>query len=145
MADFIVRLLHRVDMLNATTFAPDKGAQDDFNHQVEEFMRDAVWTGKCSSWCKFYPLHLRSQNTAKRRALLTQVTTDKKGQSGKVTAVWPGSSLHYQEVLGQNRWEDWNWTYPKRRYSIWGKGQSAIERSGSDYSYYLQHGPLLKA
>jgi hypothetical protein len=52
MADFFVRLLRRVDELNVATFAPDKGAQDDFNQQVEDFMVDSVWSGHCTSWCK---------------------------------------------------------------------------------------------
>ena len=52
MAEFFVRLLKRVDELNVTTFVPDKGAQDDFNQQVDDFMTDAVWSGRCTSWCK---------------------------------------------------------------------------------------------
>ncbi|KAF2123432.1 putative FAD-containing monooxygenase [Dothidotthia symphoricarpi CBS 119687] len=118
MADFVVRLLKRVDSFGVATFDPDKGAQDDFNNQVEEFMKDAVWTGNCSSWYK-------------------------RGYNGKVTAVWPGSSLHYREVLEQDRWEDWHWTYLGGRYRMWGKGQSAVESADGDHSHYLKHGPLL--
>ena len=53
--------------------------------------------------------------------------------------MWPGSSLHYREVLEQDRWEDWNWTYRGRRYEIWGKGESAVEKAGGDHSHYLEH------
>ncbi|CAN9155748.1 unnamed protein product [Alternaria alternata] len=119
MADFFVRLLKRVDSFDVATFMPDKGAQEDFNLQVEEFMKGAVWTGNCTSWYK-------------------------RGKGGRITAVWPGSSLHYREVLEQDRWEDWNWTYRGRRYGIWGKGESAVEKAGGDHSHYLEHGPLLR-
>ncbi|CAN9262719.1 unnamed protein product [Alternaria alternata] len=117
MADFFVRLLKRVDSFGVATFMPDKGAQEDFNMQVEGFMQGAVWTGNC---------------------------TNKRGKEGRITAVWPGSSLHYREVLEQDRWEDWNWTYRGRRYGIWGKGESAVEKAGGDHSHYLEHGPLLR-
>lgn len=60
MADFFVRLLRRVDELNVATFAPDKGAQNDFNQQVEDFMVDSVWSGHCTSWCKLHFLLLFS-------------------------------------------------------------------------------------
>lgn len=53
-ADFIVRLLKRVDSFGVATFVPDKEAQDDFNSQVDEFMKDAVWTGNCTSWCRSF-------------------------------------------------------------------------------------------
>ncbi|KAF2820155.1 hypothetical protein CC86DRAFT_304980 [Ophiobolus disseminans] len=134
MADFIGRLLRRVDELNVATFVPDKGAQDDFNEQVEDFMVGAVWSGTCTSWCKLISSCFLFSSVLLQNG---------QGQSGKVTAVWPGSSLHYREVLEQNRWEDWNWTYPAGRYKIWGSGKSAIEKSGGDHSYYLQHGSFL--
>ncbi|KAH7080134.1 putative FAD-containing monooxygenase [Paraphoma chrysanthemicola] len=119
MADFFVRLLQRVDNFGVATFTPQKSAQDDFNCQVQEFMAGAVWSGNCTSWYK-------------------------NSKTGKVSAVWPGSSLHYREVLDQNRWEDWEWTYPGGRFKLWGKGQSAVEKVGGDQSYYLMHGPLLE-
>ncbi|KAH6466494.1 hypothetical protein HBI57_029290 [Parastagonospora nodorum] len=118
MAEFFVRLLKRVDELNVATFAPNKGAQDDFNQQAEEFMAGTVWPGSCTSWYKH-------------------------GYSGKITAVWPGSSFHYREVLEQDRWEDWNWTYPAGRYKIWGKGQSRVEKESGDHNYCLKYGSFL--
>lgn len=68
---------------------------------------------------------------------------DKQGQNGRITAVWPGSSLHYREVLAQDRWEDWEWTYPGGRFKSWGRGISVVEQREGDYSYYMEHGPFL--
>jgi len=52
---------------------------------------------------------------------------DKQGTNGKVTGLWPGSSLHYIQVLAEDRWEDYEWTHESERYSYWGHGLSWIE------------------
>ncbi|EUC39912.1 hypothetical protein COCMIDRAFT_31044 [Bipolaris oryzae ATCC 44560] len=117
-ADFIVRLLKRVESHGVAMFVPKKGAQEDFNLQVDDFMKDTVWTGNCTSWYK-------------------------QSQTGRITAIWPGSSLHYREVLAQDRWEDWKWTYPGGRFKAWGRGMSVLEQRGGDYSHYMEHGPFL--
>lgn len=36
---------------------------------------------------------------------------DKDRASGRVTAVWPGSSIHYMEMIDSPRWEDFEITY----------------------------------
>lgn len=48
-------------------------------------------------------------------------------ESGKVTALWPGSSLHYIQTLAENRWEDYIWEYHGSRYDYWQQGLSWIE------------------
>lgn len=97
--------------------------------------------------------------------MLTNHRIDKKGLDGKVTGLWPGSSIHYMQVLTEGRWEDYKWTYERNRYSYWGQGISWIEspeldplglderewfmtgntvaRKGSDLSYYLWKAPPL--
>uniref|UniRef100_A0A0D2Y6A0 Sterigmatocystin biosynthesis monooxygenase stcW n=1 Tax=Fusarium oxysporum (strain Fo5176) TaxID=660025 RepID=A0A0D2Y6A0_FUSOF len=52
--------------------------------------------------------------------------------------VWTGtcrswcSSLHYIQVLAENRWEDYEWTHESERYSYWGHGLSWIEEPDLD-------------
>jgi hypothetical protein len=36
---------------------------------------------------------------------------DKDKPTGKITAVWPGSSIHFMEVIEQPRWEDFEIEY----------------------------------
>lgn len=48
-------------------------------------------------------------------------------ESGKLTALWPGSSLHYIQTLAENRWEDYTWEYHGNRYDHWQQGLSWIE------------------
>lgn len=57
-----------------------------FNEYIQSVHQDLVWTGSCSSWYK-----------------------DK--ATGRVTAVWPGSSIHYMETIEQPRWEDFEIEY----------------------------------
>jgi hypothetical protein len=57
---------------------------------------------------------------------------DKQGTNGKVTGLWPGSSLHYIQVLAEDRWEDYEWTHESGRYSYWGHGLSWIEEPDLD-------------
>ncbi|KAG7428989.1 putative sterigmatocystin biosynthesis monooxygenase stcW [Fusarium oxysporum f. sp. raphani] len=73
----------------------------------EKVMQDMVWTGTCRSWYK-------------------------QGTNGKVTGLWPGSSLHYIQVLAEDRWEDYEWTHESERYSYWGHGLSWIEEPDLD-------------
>lgn len=49
-----------------------------------------------------------------------------------MTAVWPGSSLHYIQVLSEGRWEDYSWKYRGNRYSHWHRGTSWIEKPQLD-------------
>ncbi|KAF5597823.1 sterigmatocystin biosynthesis monooxygenase stcW [Fusarium pseudocircinatum] len=52
--------------------------------------------------------------------------------------VWTGtcrswcSSLHYIQVLSEDRWEDYKWTHESERYSYWGHGLSWIEEPSLD-------------
>ena len=63
-----------------------KNMQDAFNDYAQNVHRDLVWTGSCQSWYK-----------------------DR--ETGKVTAVWPGSSIHYMEMIDRVRWEDFEIKY----------------------------------
>lgn len=96
--------------------------------------------------------------------VLTAATV-KQGPDSKVTALWPGSSLHYMQTLAENRWEDYEWTYRHGRYAYWGRGMSWVEqpeldplgtdenqallntttmpRAGDDLTYYLNEVPPL--
>ncbi|KAF4503275.1 sterigmatocystin biosynthesis monooxygenase stcW [Fusarium agapanthi] len=91
----------------AKSFEVRADAQDDFNQHTQKVMQDMVWTGTCRSWYK-------------------------QGTSGKVTGLWPGSSLHYIQVLAEDRWEDYEWTHESERYSYWSHGLSWIEEPGLD-------------
>lgn len=51
----------------------------------------------------------------------------KRSSDQRVTALWPGSSLHYIETLAENRWENYKWDMNGNRFLYWDKGFSATE------------------
>ncbi|KAK2612535.1 hypothetical protein QQS21_001473 [Conoideocrella luteorostrata] len=106
-SDYFIRLLQRMIRHQALSFDVHKGAQDDFDDHTREFMRGMVWTGTCRSWFK-------------------------RASDGKVTALWPGSALHYMQCLAEDRWEDYEWRYDRERFAYWNKGFSWIERPEMD-------------
>ncbi|KAH6884857.1 hypothetical protein B0T10DRAFT_531035 [Thelonectria olida] len=101
-SDYFIRILRKMVRQGVKAFNVRPDAQADFDEHTQTMMKNMVWTGTCRSWFK-------------------------KGTEGKVTALWPGSSLHYMQVLAENRWEDYEWVYDKERYAYWGQGLSWIE------------------
>lgn len=58
---------------------------------------------------------------------------------GKVTAVWAGSAITYQEMIDTIRPEDFDIRYrSKNRFRFLGNGKSKLEATpGSDLAYYV--------
>jgi len=98
--------------------------KSDVTHQLnvrhQKFLQRMVFSDSCRSWYKG------------GRA------------DGKVIGIWPGSSLHYYEVLKEPRYEDFEYTY--RNDDPWeylGNGwtlQEAQDKESGveDLAYYLQ-------
>jgi cation diffusion facilitator CzcD-associated flavoprotein CzcO len=121
-ADYFVRLLGKMKRQGVSSFDVRAEAQADFDDHTREVMEEMVWTGRCNSWYK--------------------------NSEGKIVALWPGSSLHYREVLAEDRWEDYEWRHGEsgrgNRYEYWGRGFAEVERTeGGDLAYYLKEGELL--
>ncbi|ETI26084.1 hypothetical protein G647_02861 [Cladophialophora carrionii CBS 160.54] len=117
-ADFFIRLIRKMRVQQASSFDVRQSVQDDFNNHTQSVMKDLVWTGGCRSWFK--------------------------NSHGRVTAVWPGSGLHYREFLEADRWEDFEWRYDGNRFAYWGFGFSQREGGESpDLSYWIKPHPNL--
>lgn len=91
-------------------------AVDDFMEQKDLFMESTVWNTHCQSWYK-------------------------NPKSGKITALWPGSTLHYMETLAKPRFDDFDITYAsKNRFAYLGNGFSQRELNPNiDLTYYLRN------
>ena len=113
--DYFLKLINRYQTENIHSISPKKEAIEDFVEHKDKYMKRTVWESDCRSWYKNGSI------------------------TGKVTALWPGSSLHYLEALLQPRYEDWNFTYIGNRFSYLGNGfsQTEVDRT-ADWSYYLQ-------
>ncbi|KAH3940636.1 hypothetical protein HBH98_219190 [Parastagonospora nodorum] len=114
IADFAIKMINKIQAENLRGLAPKQSVTDQFNTHVQTALHGFVWSNDCNSWYT-------------RR-------------DGRVTAVWPGSALHYQDVVSSPRWEDWEITY-KNPHNMWaylGLGFTKTERDPkADKAPYL--------
>ncbi|KAF1990549.1 FAD/NAD(P)-binding domain-containing protein [Aulographum hederae CBS 113979] len=115
-ADYICKLIDRYQTHNIRTFAPTKDAISDFVAHKDEFMKRSVWADPCRSW---YKAGTQNPDT--------------------ITALWPGSTLHYMEALAALRMEDYEVKYQGNRFAWLGNGYSQTELDDTaDWAYYIR-------
>ena len=83
---YTVQAIKKMQIENIKAFAPRQEVTDAFNRHVQTFVKGTVWEEDCRSWYK-------------------------NAETGKVFAIWPGSSLHYMQAIKTVRWEDYEITY----------------------------------
>ncbi|KEF53693.1 cyclohexanone monooxygenase [Exophiala aquamarina CBS 119918] len=114
-ADWMLAVIDRYQTSNIHSIAPKREAVDDFIAWKDEFMERTVWADPCRSWYK--------ANQA----------------DAPVTALWPGSTLHYIEALSEIRWDDLEVKYNGNRFSWLGNGFSQCESDPTaDWAYYIR-------
>ncbi|KAJ5740221.1 hypothetical protein N7493_000093 [Penicillium malachiteum] len=114
-ADYMMKLIDRYQTTNIASFSPRPEAVADFITYKNRFMHGTVWADACQSWSK-----------AGR-------------PDGPITALWPGSTLHYIEVMDEVRTEDWETTYSGNRFDWLGNGYSQTEcDETADWAYYIR-------
>lgn len=127
---YIIQMLSKFQKENVRSFTVSGEATQAFNDWKDEFMQGTVWMQDCRSWYKAG------------------------SKSGKIVALWPGSTLHYLEAIRTPRYEDWKWTYQRERnpWAFLGNGHSSAEkRPGGDLGWYIKNcddspvDPCLKA
>ncbi|CAK4031912.1 FAD NAD(P)-binding domain-containing [Lecanosticta acicola] len=114
-ADYMCTLIDHYQTHNIKTFSPKAEAVDDFIKHKDEFMKRTVWADPCRSWYK--------------SGLV----------DGPITALWPGSTLHYIEALQNVRFEDFEVEYHGNRFAWLGNGFSQTELDETaDWAYYIR-------
>ena len=114
-ADWMLQVIDRYQCNNIYSFSPKQEAINDFIEHKNNFMKDTVWSEPCRSWYK--------SNQA----------------DAPVTALWPGSTLHYIEALNELRWDDFNVKYRGNRFAWLGNGYSQTEIDQTcDWAYYIR-------
>ena len=83
--------------------APSAKAIEDSYIHTHELLKRTAWSSACSSWFKNGRKH------------------------GPVTAIWPGSRLHYFEVMKEPRFEDFDIDYRGNRFAYMGNGYTSTE------------------
>jgi hypothetical protein len=113
-ADYIAQFLNRWQKEDIASFDPKVEAVDDFMQQKDAFMPSTVWDSNCLSWYK-------------------------DPRSKKITALWPGSTLHYMETLANARYDDFDVRYRTNRFAYLGNGFSQTELNPHiDQAYYIR-------
>jgi hypothetical protein len=132
-ADYMLSLCDRWQTENIHSLSPKDEAVTDFLEYCETFMQDTVWIQECRSWYK------------------------SGSATGRVSALWPGSTLHYIEALKEVRADDWDVSvdfaclhagtlsdtspkikYKRNRFSWLGSGFSQTELDPfADLGYYI--------
>ena len=119
--------LAKMQTQNISAMTPKPTAVQNFTDFCDQYFKGTVFSEECSSWYK----------------------GGKK--AGRISALWPGSSLHAIQVLENPRWEDFDYSYVDGNEFGWfGNGWSHRDR-GDDMArtYYLDgqamlHEPLAK-
>ncbi|OGE54789.1 hypothetical protein PENARI_c005G09522 [Penicillium arizonense] len=112
---YFAEVLNRWQKQDIRALEPRKEAVRDFIDHKDQFMQNTTWTTNCQSWYK-------------------------NPQTGKITALWPGSTLHYLQALSDIRYDDYCVTYlGGNRFSYLGNGFSQLELNPSaDVAYYVR-------
>lgn len=112
---YMFQMVTKLQQENIKCFEPKKEAIQDFYNYTHELLKRLVWSSVCRSWFKNGNSH------------------------GPVTAVWPGSRLHYFEVMKKVRYEDFNITYrSNNRFQFMGNGytETEIDPDGNPVWYF---------
>lgn len=113
---YALQMIRKLQTEYVHSAAPKQDVTDDFNSHCQEWVRHTVWTEDCRSWYK-------------------------NNETGRVNAVWPGSSLHYIEAIKNVRWEDYELKYTaegrKNRFAYLGMGTTEALVKKEDPSPYL--------
>ena len=113
--DYVCGVVAKMQRDRIATIQPKRAACDSFRAYCEEYFKKTVFTLRCRSWYK------------------------RGTEDGPVTALWPGSALHFVKVLEKPRYEDYEYTYLDGNEIGWmGNGFTLCERDfESDKSQYL--------
>ncbi|KAF2094220.1 FAD/NAD(P)-binding domain-containing protein [Rhizodiscina lignyota] len=103
---YIFQIIDKLQTENIKGIEPKARAIKEYYNHTHELMKRLVWSSPCRSWFKNGKIH------------------------GPVTAIYPGSRLHFFEMMKNVRWEDFEITYKTdNRYQFMGNGYTMTEMS----------------
>lgn len=115
VSKYIMQLVTKAQVERIKTIRVKQQAVDHFTAHVEAFMPRTAWAGKCRSWFK-------------------RGTVD-----GPVTAIHPGSRVHWFHTMERPKFEDFEYEYDNgNRFGYLGNGFSVREAPGCNNTWYLE-------
>ncbi|KAK5129827.1 hypothetical protein BJ546DRAFT_1060466 [Cryomyces antarcticus] len=114
VSEYVIQIIKKMQNENIRSWVPKQDVTDKFNEHCQEWIKHTVWKEDCRSWYK-------------------------NNETGRVNAVWPGSSMHYVQVVSSPRYEDFDITYHnKNQWAHLGLGWTVENRTqGMDNSPYI--------
>lgn len=113
---YVIQIINKMQVERIHSFEPKQHVTDAFNHHAQTWIKGTCWSdANCRSWYK-------------------------NNETMRVNAVWPGSSLHYCEMVASPRYEDYNIKYEERAnmFAFMGLGFTKNQvQEGGDLSPYM--------
>jgi hypothetical protein len=100
---YMFKVISHMQRTSIRSLAPKAEAIHESYIHTHELLKRTAWSSACSSWFKNGKKH------------------------GPVTAIWPGSRLHWFEALKEPRFEDIEIEYAGNRFSYLGNGYTFTE------------------
>jgi hydroxyversicolorone monooxygenase len=115
VCEYMIQIIKKMQREHIKSWVPKQSVTDRFNEHVQEWVKHTVWKDTCRAW-------YRDNDT------------------GRVNAIWPGSSLHYADVIKEPRYEDFDIEYLNQNpWAHLGMGfNHTATKKGADFSPYLQ-------
>lgn len=110
---YIGKILSRMAYDNIARIEPKRNMVQAFTNYCDEFFKQTVFAEECNSWYKTYE----------------QGASREEQKRGRITALWPGSSLHCVRTMSNPRWEDFEYKYyDDNEFGWFGNGWTLAEK-----------------
>jgi hypothetical protein len=111
---YICSIIQKCQTEGILSLSPSHAALSAYSEHIDAFMPRTVWSETCRSWFK------------------------NGKETGPVTALHPGSRIHWFHMLEMFRGEDFEYVYERGRFGYLGNGFSTKElEGGEDKTWYL--------
>lgn len=126
---YIFQMIEKMQMENIKSFEVKEDAVRDLYDHTHELMKRLVWSSRKCLSSQFFAAP--SDATILLIYLIACRSWFKNGKiHGPVTAIYPGSRLHFFEMLKNVRWEDYKLEYKgANRFQFMGNGFTHCESS----------------
>ncbi|KIW25994.1 uncharacterized protein PV07_09126 [Cladophialophora immunda] len=110
--DYIIKVLKKVQLEDIKRIQVKRSVAEDFTRHSDLYLKRTAWSGPCSSWFK-------------------------NGDVGRKPVCWPGSRIHYLQILQEPRYEDFEIEYLSgNTFNFLGNGFDIREFDGRDLTWY---------
>lgn len=113
VGDYIIKCIRKMQKEDIKSMTVKRARVEDFGAYCDSYFERTVYTDQCQSWYK---------------------------RNGRITGLWPGSTLHCIESLRSPRWEDFEYEYKNEdgnRLAWLGNGWSENQVRQEHLAWYL--------